>query len=129
MQAPERGRAGQGYGYAPTVYPPAVARRNPSTSSGTMARRRPAPMAALPDCTWKSNPTGFANFGSVSSKLPANVALSALPVLTGPPIVRLVLTVTFMSAVASNHTPAVFGKRSEEHTSELQSQSNLVCRL
>src|SRR2546430_9766837 len=25
--------------------------------------------------------------------------------------------------------PVVFGRRSEEHTSELQSQSNLVCRL
>src|SRR5688572_31522742 len=31
------------------------------------------------------------------------------------------------SSVAANNTPA--NQRSEEHTSELQSQSNLVCRL
>src|SRR2546430_9983298 len=32
-------------------------------------------------------------------------------------------------AVARNETPAPPRRRSEEHTSELQSQSNLVCRL
>src|SRR2546427_4642868 len=31
--------------------------------------------------------------------------------------------------VASERAPADFRSRSEEHTSELQSQSNLVCRL
>src|SRR2546430_11311051 len=30
---------------------------------------------------------------------------------------------------ASRHCASVPGRRSEEHTSELQSQSNLVCRL
>src|SRR5688572_32086642 len=30
---------------------------------------------------------------------------------------------------AAHARPAFFDKRSEEHTSELQSQSNLVCRL
>src|SRR2546430_12232000 len=32
------------------------------------------------------------------------------------------------SSTSSNRTPKL-GSRSEEHTSELQSQSNLVCRL
>src|SRR2546427_8466120 len=32
-------------------------------------------------------------------------------------------------AIPWNHVPEFFLKRSEEHTSELQSQSNLVCRL
>src|SRR2546430_2690709 len=32
-------------------------------------------------------------------------------------------------SAASNSTPGCWSARSEEHTSELQSQSNLVCRL
>src|SRR5688572_14254669 len=31
-------------------------------------------------------------------------------------------------AIATTHTQALYALRSEEHTSELQSQSNLVCR-
>src|SRR2546427_1049744 len=33
------------------------------------------------------------------------------------------------AATAQPRRPAALGDRSEEHTSELQSQSNLVCRL
>src|SRR2546430_7315317 len=40
----------------------------------------------------------------------------------GPPEIRLVGHVTGQRGVVAEH-------RSEEHTSELQSQSNLVCRL
>src|SRR2546430_12700498 len=36
---------------------------------------------------------------------------------------------TLFAAGDFEHEPLVGGRRSEEHTSELQSQSNLVCRL
>src|SRR2546427_3235137 len=40
------------------------------------------------------------------------------------------LTLPVLFIMVSSHYPATYGhKRSEEHTSELQSQSNLVCRL
>src|SRR2546430_12320633 len=42
---------------------------------------------------------------------------------------RRLLCVGRPAAVANRHAAARPGERSEEHTSELQSQSNLVCRL
>src|SRR2546430_11749049 len=43
--------------------------------------------------------------------------------------VRDVLHVAHLMRAAPDFQQRVVGRRSEEHTSELQSQSNLVCRL
>src|SRR3989475_9438762 len=45
------------------------------------------------------------------------------------PLFGLVAAGEPVEAVSGNETIAVPDERSEEHTSELQSQSNLVCRL
>src|SRR2546427_6997074 len=58
----------------------------------------------------------------------------ALPILlmSGLDYERAVLTggpLGIMQSVMDNVVPYIHDRRSEEHTSELQSQSNLVCRL
>src|SRR2546427_5720270 len=70
-------------------------------------------------------------FRSISAKLSTLAAFSTL----GTPRIRLHV-VSAQPAIASWFSPTkpsgfvVLGtRRSEEHTSELQSQSNLVCRL
>src|SRR2546430_12085581 len=45
------------------------------------------------------------------------------------PVAGLVAASTLPSAIQAWQMVASAGERSEEHTSELQSQSNLVCRL
>src|SRR2546427_8826653 len=56
-----------------------------------------------------------------------------LPSLMERPVVRSILSAlkmgTHSGSVAPDMQPAAPPRRSEEHTSELQSQSNLVCRL
>src|SRR5258706_10918483 len=42
---------------------------------------------------------------------------------------KLVLDTAAKSGAIELEVPAIFSKRSEEHTSELQSLTNLVCRL
>src|SRR5688572_31648707 len=59
-------------------------------------------------------------------------ARTATPALTAAPSDGAVIPtvmVTPVTTITSSPTPDVSAARSEEHTSELQSQSNLVCRL
>src|SRR2546430_8483627 len=58
----------------------------------------------------------------------SNVLLGVLLFILGDVLGLLDLADRVGACVAHRH-PALFGERSEEHTSELQSQSNLVCRL
>src|SRR2546430_13502434 len=51
------------------------------------------------------------------------------PTLAKPPVPLGVLSLSPESMAAYGKDVTEFGPRSEEHTSELQSQSNLVCRL
>src|ERR671926_220262 len=44
-------------------------------------------------------------------------------------ILSLVLVITSLVAIQSFRSPSIYEGRSEEHTSELQSHSDLVCRL
>src|SRR2546430_7986356 len=55
----------------------------------------------------------------------------ALPIspFTSPPIYSLRSNNGFANTNASNRCSNTFPNRSEEHTSELQSQTNVVCRL
>src|SRR5690606_42165094 len=45
------------------------------------------------------------------------------------PLLQIALTLWVMQAIAARRLPPDLGRRSEEHTSELQSRENLVCRL
>src|SRR5256886_12209528 len=70
---------------------------------------------------------GFCGLMAIDSSAAAfttNVASA----LTEPELMPIVV-VPVPSVLASPAVPAVLLMRSEEHTSELQSQSNLVCRL
>src|SRR5260370_18966077 len=60
---------------------------------------------------------GFAHFAEIAG--PA----------IGPMIALEVLTAFFLEAGFLGRKPSTLPKRSEEHTSELQSHLNLVCRL
>src|SRR5688572_33421216 len=54
----------------------------------------------------------------------------ALPILDEPLADGSLIPTFLLSSFVRKHvTVALGGDRSEEHTSELQSQSNLVCRL
>src|SRR2546427_1147259 len=57
----------------------------------------------------------------------AHVAIKPSSVTTKPVPMRLLLTIRTM--LFSTFISSTSDSRSEEHTSELQSQSNLVCRL
>src|SRR5256886_10405978 len=62
----------------------------------------------------------------------ANVVLDRVPAITMDPALRtrVLSEAHFLRALAYFDLVRCFGDvRSEEHTSELQSQSNLVCRL
>src|SRR2546430_10477743 len=78
--------------------------------------RRPPRSTLFPYTTLFRSVTGLAGSG----KSTLSLALSAK---TGLPVIHLDLHFWKPGWVAPSET------RSEEHTSELQSQSNLVCRL
>src|SRR2546430_5929937 len=69
------------------------------------------------DCDWSSD--------VCSSDLGTGMVGETL----GTKFAQLGHQVKMGSRTANNETAAKWVKRSEEHTSELQSQSNLVCRL
>src|SRR5256886_8054789 len=54
---------------------------------------------------------------------------AAPPPVVQPPVVQPPSPSCLASAPSATGTLTIDGTRSEEHTSELQSQSNLVCRL
>src|SRR5690606_40881910 len=58
-------------------------------------------------------------FSVVSGSLPDGVSLSAAGVLSGTPV----------NVQQGSYSFTIEADRSEEHTSELQSRENLVCRL
>src|SRR3989475_4913684 len=73
------------------------------------------------DCDWSSDVCS-SDLMTVASRRPH--AADAVPMAAGPvPRVRL------SARLPVPHDARRDGRRSEEHTSELQSQSNLVCRL
>src|SRR5438270_3830079 len=71
------------------------------------------------DCDWSSDVcSSDLPAGGEDEREAAGHALAGRHVLGGPEL-----------ALAAHELTDVHGGRSEEHTSELQSQSNLVCRL
>src|SRR5688572_33314915 len=71
----------------------------------------------------------------VQSKSSSSATSIGIDVITPCPISSIVSMIRTLSSLLTrtqtfgSNTPAAFCARSEEHTSELQSQSNLVCRL
>src|SRR5688572_32107959 len=66
------------------------------------------------------------------TRLGRDVAIKILPDLFAADadrIARFQREAQMLAALNHPHIAQIYGLRSEEHTSELQSQSNLVCRL
>src|SRR5688572_32749720 len=94
-----------------------------------MVRRPPRPTLFPYTTLFRSNPSS-ALMGSVELadirrliRLVRRTGIGELEVTSGDRSVRISAHGAMMAP------PASAGARSEEHTSELQSQSNLVCRL
>src|SRR2546426_6863262 len=81
-------------------------------------------LAALGTVEWKVGVTGLHWHGQ--HLLPRNAQIAEL---AGLLYARGVRAVTLNPGMVPDHVLAVFQVRSEEHTSELQSPCNLVCRL
>src|SRR2546430_6081494 len=73
--------------------------------------------------------------GSISTNAPNEVRLRTFPLIRMPTgyfcgsAIQGSSSVCFMPSETFSSVSSTFNTRSEEHTSELQSQSNLVCRL
>src|SRR5688572_31040591 len=92
--------------------------------------RRPATRYAT--FVYRSVAAGFAplffNFFASASMFSFSMAWAIAPT-TRPITIVTTIAIRARATVVENVFPACVPARSEEHTSELQSQSNLVCRL
>src|SRR2546427_2087818 len=87
--------------------------------------RRPPRSTLFPYTTlFRSFPTRYSLHFKPRGTATATRRLGALPTL-----IRATSRLVRVSMMEQSSLPVLLTQRSEEHTSELQSQSNLVCRL